>query len=92
MPIIFSSLMSDHPQIEIKHTTIVDGEWTVAGIVTFELKPQSMSSGARLEFPFDRAKNEREAIEQAARQLKLAADAFLNVAQTLLGQDTDARR
>ncbi|MDR3421505.1 MAG: hypothetical protein P4L80_09745 [Xanthobacteraceae bacterium] len=92
MPTIFSSLISGQPRIDIKQTTITDGTWTVSGTVIFELKPERVVPGAKLEFPFDNAKDEHEAIEQAARQLKLAADAFLNVAQTLLGPGKDAQR
>ena len=92
MPTIFYSLMGGQPKVDIKQTTVTDGAWTVSGTVIFELKPEPASPGAKLEFPFDRAKNEGEAIQQAARQLRLAADAFLNVAQTLLGPSTDAQR
>ena len=91
MVTIFSSLMGGQPKVDIKQFTAMDGSWIASGTVTFELKPPP-TPGAKLEFPFDRAKDEREAIEQAAKQLKLAADAFLNVAQNLLGPGKDAQR
>ena len=92
MPTFIFSLEEKQPKVVIKETTVTDGAWTVSGIVVFQLAHTAGVAPVKLEFPFSNAKSEKEAIQQAAEQLKAVAETFASIAQSLLGQYTGGQK
>jgi hypothetical protein len=75
------------PIMKITDTTeAADGSWLTSGTVTFGISQDRGGDLASLTFPFEGARDRREAIRQGAQQLQTAAKVFAQHAPALAGQ------